>query len=125
MENLHLRLAISLPGIARRRSWRSAMLPSRCLASFALCMLLSAFFAPSSNQVAAEDKNLSPWPAPVAGFKAPQSGDHPRLFFRKSELPEIRKRAGTAEGKVIVERLKQLLGGGEQMPTEFNPNRGK
>ena len=67
----------------------------------------------------------SPWPAPVKDYKPPQSGEHPRLFFRKSDLAEIKKRAETPEGKVIVRRLRELLGGGEGMPTEYNPNRGK
>ena len=53
------------------------------------------------------------WPAPVAGFVAPQPGEHPRLFFRKSELPALRQRAQTPEGKLILARLKKLLGGGE------------
>jgi hypothetical protein len=62
------------------------------------------------------------WPAPAAGWKAPEPGEHPRLFFRKSNLEEIRKRAGTPEGKVILKRLRFLLNGsdGESMPTVFN-----
>jgi hypothetical protein len=70
-------------------------------------------------------KQDSPWPVPVKGWKAPQPGEHPRLFFRTADLPAIRKRAETPEGKVMVERLRFLLGGGEAMPTEYNPNRGK
>jgi hypothetical protein len=69
----------------------------------------------------------SPWPAPVKDWIAPQSGEHPRLFFRKAELPELRERAKTPEGQAILKRLRFLLDGasGESMPTEFNPNRGK
>ncbi len=67
----------------------------------------------------------TPWPAPVKDFQAPKSGEHPRLFFRKSDVAELKKRANTDEGKAIIKRLKELVGGGEEMPTEFNPNRGK
>jgi len=65
-----------------------------------------------------------PWPAPVPGFVEPQAGEHPRLFFRKADLPEIRRRATeTAEGRAIVARLRLLLGNnGEAMPTVYNPN---
>jgi len=67
----------------------------------------------------------TPWPSPVKDFKPPQAGEHPRLFFRDHQVAEMRKRAATPEGKVIVERLRMLLGGGDAMPTEYNPNRGK
>jgi len=61
----------------------------------------------------------SGWPAPVPGFKPPEPGEHPRLFFRKWELPEIRKRAETPEGKAIVARLRYVLnaGDGRSLPT--------
>ena len=63
-----------------------------------------------------------PWPAPVAGFVAPALGEHPRLLFRKADLPEIRKRAQTPEGQAVVKRLRVLLNGsdGESMPTVMN-----
>lgn len=64
------------------------------------------------------------FPAPIKDHVAVKPGEHPRLFFRKLQVEEIRKRAQTPEGKQIVERLRLLLGGGESMPTEFNPNRG-
>ncbi len=70
--------------------------------------------------VAAAGEPAGPWPAPVPGFTPPAAGEHPRLLFRKAELPEIRKRAATPEGKAIVARLKRLLGGGEAMPTSYN-----
>src|SRR5689334_11479548 len=68
-----------------------------------------------------------PWPAPVSGWVAPAPGEHPRLFFRKSDLPRLRDRAKTPEGQAILKRLRFLLDGadGESMPTEFNPNKGK
>lgn len=68
-----------------------------------------------------------PWPAPVKGWAPPQSGEHPRLFFRKPDLPKLKERALTPEGQVILKRLRALLNGsdGESMPAVFNPNRGK
>jgi len=44
-------------------------------------------------------------PAESATFQA----GHPRLFFKKSDLPEIRRRAATPEGKIIVAKLHELL----------------
>lgn len=63
----------------------------------------------------------APWPIPVEGFVPVQPGEHPRLFFRKSDLPELKRRATTPEGQAIVARLKALLGGGEAMPKHFTP----
>ena len=101
------------------------MWTSRSLTLFGVTLLLSALLESRPRQVVAADAKDSPWPSPVPAFKPPSSGEHPRLFFRKADLAEIKKRAATAEGKIIVERLKQLVGGGEQMPSEYNANRGK
>ncbi len=56
--------------------------------------------------VNAQDKSL---PAVPPGFKAPEPGEHPRLFFRKADLPALRQRAQTPEGKALIERCKFLL----------------
>jgi hypothetical protein len=58
-------------------------------------------------------------PAPVPKHVPPQVGEHPRLFFRQADLPELRKRAATPEGKAIIARLKTLLGGGDAMSSVF------
>lgn len=61
------------------------------------------------------------WPAAVPGFVPPKTGEHPRLFFRKHDLPEIKRRAATPEGRAIVVRLRRLLGAdGEKLPSEHN-----
>jgi hypothetical protein len=39
----------------------------------------------------------APWPAPVTGYVPVQPGEHPRLLFRKGDLPAIRERARTPE----------------------------
>jgi hypothetical protein len=64
------------------------------------------------------------WPSPVPDFVAPAPGEHPRLFFRKKDVDALKERARTPEGKRILDRLRELLGGGEAMPSAFNPNRG-
>lgn len=60
-----------------------------------------------------------PWPKEVEGFAAPAAGEHPRLFFRKTDVPALREKAKTPEGKAMIERLKVTLGGGEEMPDSF------
>jgi hypothetical protein len=63
-----------------------------------------------------------PWPADVPGFVKPAPGEHPRLLFRKTDLPALRKKAETPEGKAIIERLRFVLGGnGETFPEKFSP----
>lgn len=52
-----------------------------------------------------------PWPADVKDWKKPEPGEHPRLLFRKADLPELKKRAETPEGRLIVRRLRLLLDG--------------
>ncbi len=85
-----------------------------------LTMLLALGTASIGN---AQD---APWPAHVANHKAPEPGEHPRLLFRKSDLPALRERAKTPEGKAILDRLRKCLNGsdGESMPTSFNPVKG-
>jgi hypothetical protein len=56
----------------------------------------------------------------VPGFTPPAPGEHPRLLLRKADVPALRERAATPEGKAIVARLKVLLGGGEAVPAERN-----
>lgn len=43
---------------------------------------------------------------PRAGFVPVKPGEHPRLLFRKSELPALRERAKTPFGKAIIDHLK-------------------
>jgi hypothetical protein len=72
------------------------------------------------SAVAGDDR---PWFVPARDFKPLLPAEHPRLFFRKSDLPELRRRAETDEGKKIIARLRQLLNGsdGESLPTLYNP----
>jgi len=73
----------------------------------------------------ADAQDKASFPSVVEGHRKLQPNEHPRLFFRKTDIAELRRRANTPQGKQIMARLRELLGGGEEMPTEFNPNRGK
>jgi hypothetical protein len=47
----------------------------------------------------------------VRGHKPLAAGEHPRLVFRRSDVPGLRSRADTPEGRVIVARMNELLEG--------------
>lgn len=49
------------------------------------------------------------WTEPAAGFKKLEANEHPRLIFRKSDLPLIKKRLETPEGKAIMARFLEQL----------------
>ena len=73
--------------------------------------------------VAALPLTAADWPAKIPDVVEPKPGEHPRILFRKSDVPAMRERAKTPEGQAIVKRLRHLLGGdGEQFPTVFNEN---
>lgn len=69
----------------------------------------------------ADEKTVKSWVKPVPGFVPVQPGEHPRILFRKSDLPALRERAKTKEGQEIIARLRATLGGGEALPTIRNP----
>lgn len=74
---------------------------------------------PVSGKVAGTQRTTL-WPAPLPDIKTFAPGEHPRLIFRKSDLPALRTRMQTPAGQLILARLKQQLGGGEAMPTQYN-----
>jgi hypothetical protein len=49
------------------------------------------------------------WTEPVAGFKKLETNEHPRLIFRKSDLPAIKQRLETPVGKAIMARFLEQL----------------
>jgi hypothetical protein len=67
------------------------------------------------------DLDTAPWWVPTQGHEPLQPGEHPRLLFRRKDVAGLRQKAQTPEGKAIVARLRALLGGGEALPTTFNP----
>ena len=52
-----------------------------------------------------------PWPGLVKNWEPVAPGEHPRLIFRKKDLPALRKRMETPEGKAIIAQMKKLLNG--------------
>lgn len=54
---------------------------------YSMAMLTAATVA----QAAQSD---TPWPAPVKDWVEPEPGEHPRLFFRKSDIPALRGEGG-------------------------------
>ncbi|MGF1478983.1 MAG: hypothetical protein ACFB4I_05775 [Cyanophyceae cyanobacterium] len=53
---------------------------------------------------------ISPrWPQPIPTHQPVEPQEHPRLIFRKSQLPDLRAKAQTPAGRAIVEQLKQAL----------------
>ena len=88
-------------------------------APIAVLLLLGPF----AGGVPGAEPAAGPWPAPVPGWEPVKPGEHPRLFFRKSDLPALRTRAETPEGKSILARLRKLLNGGdgETMPAGKRP----
>ena len=87
------------------------------LSLLGVCGLLSS--AATASDAAAGQADSS-WPTMVPGFVPPTPGEHPRLLFRKSDLPALKKKAETPDGKAIIAHLKVTLGGGEAMPTVFS-----
>jgi hypothetical protein len=82
----------------------------RYIGCVALLAMVSPSFFAGGAQVPEHPEGVSgPWPADVPGFVPVKPGEHPRLLFRKTDLPELRKRAETPQGKAIIERIKMML----------------
>jgi len=84
--------------------------------ALATVALTASVVAGPKRQPTSEE--LAGWPVEVPGFAPVQPGEHPRLLFRKSDLPRLRERAKTLEGQAMLKRLRQQLDGGtgETMP---------
>jgi len=52
-----------------------------------------------------------PWPSPVEDWTPLRPNEHPRLIFRRADLPSLRARAQTPQGQVILARLEAGLEG--------------
>ncbi|GBF79487.1 hypothetical protein [Aphanothece sacrum] len=54
--------------------------------------------------------NMSPhWPIPISNHRPITPLEHPRLIFRKDELPKLKETAKTATGKAILAQLQKTL----------------
>lgn len=82
-----------------------------------------AFWIPLLSLLPGVVRAGAAWPSDVPGHVALRPGEHPRLLFRRADLPGLRRRAGTPEGKEILARLGRLLDGkeGRGMPAAYNP----
>jgi hypothetical protein len=49
------------------------------------------------------------WKLPVPGSAPITPGEHPRLVFRKADIPRLKQRAQTKEGQAILARMDQVL----------------
>lgn len=116
-------------GNDRQENQMSPLIRTASVAILATLGLPLAALAAEPPRAQPGDKKDAPgaahasWPTPVPGFVPVQPGEHPRLLFRKTDLPAIKARAQTPEGRKIVERLKATLGGGEAMPTLYNKSK--
>ena len=60
------------------------------------------------------------WPGGIPGHTPPLAGEHPRLAFRKRDIPALRKRAAeTPEGKAMLARSLAVLGSGPSDSDKF------
>ena len=57
--------------------------------------------------------SVSDWFHPVPGHQAVAPEEHPRLLFRKADLPALRARAETPEGQAMLKRLRYQLNAGD------------
>jgi len=48
-------------------------------------------------------------PSPPRGYKPVEKGEHPRLLFRRHEIPELRERAETEWGRRILKAIRARL----------------
>jgi hypothetical protein len=82
-------------------------------------LLAAALAAPAAFAV--QDSREDPWPAAAKDFVPVEPGEHPRLLFRKGDLPRLRNAAETPEGKALLRRLRVCLNGsdGESLPTVY------
>ena len=78
------------------------------------------------GQVSEFENHLLHWWVPVKGYQQVKPREHPRLLFRKSDIPALLEKANTPEGQAIIKRLRYLLdgGNGDRLATLFNPATG-
>lgn len=84
---------------------------------------ITACLLTSLTLVAGEEPTTDPerpWPRPVAGFVAPAPGEHPRLFLRRADLERVRARARSDQGRALLDRLRELLGGDKHLTPVVN-----
>ena len=83
------------------------------IASLGLAWVLMASSSALGGAAKPKPEDLAGWPIEVKGHASPRPGEHPRLLFRKSDLPALRERAKTPEGQALLRRLRVQLNGGD------------
>jgi hypothetical protein len=69
--------------------------------------------------------NIAPhYPIKIANFRSLQPQEHPRLMFRRQQLPELQEKAKTEAGKIILAQLKQSLQQKVYYNNAYVPNGG-
>jgi len=81
----------------------------RCVCLLLTCTLATPALAGHATVPEKPEGVDGPWPADVKGWEPVKPGDHPRILFRKADIPALRKRAKTPEGKAILERIKMTF----------------
>jgi len=56
-------------------------------------------------------EGVDDWTRPVPDWQPIAADEHPRLVFRRGDVEELRRRAKTPEGKIILRRLQDILEG--------------
>jgi len=64
----------------------------------------------AKRQGRAEAELLPPLKPPPAGFEPIEPGEHPRLLFRKDDLPGLREKAETPFGKAALAKMNDAVG---------------
>jgi hypothetical protein len=80
--------------------------------SFAVAFAaISSSGAENEKKVEVWGRNTPDWTVDVPQWQPVAAGEHPRLVFRRADIPKLKARATTPEGKVIIARLEKLLEG--------------
>ena len=88
------------------------------------CLLLTITLSGNGiSQNTGFSSETSRWWMVAKDYTPVQPGEHPRLLFRKSDIPALRKKAESPEGKIMLKRLRYLLNGsdGTGMPKVYSP----
>lgn len=72
-------------------------------------LIVAMMLAPILIALPAATAGEIEWAEPIAGFTAAEPGEHPRIIFRKDDLSELRRRAQTEEGQIIIEQSRKML----------------
>jgi len=64
--------------------------------------------------------SIAPFPEVRKGYIPPEPGEHPRLLIRRSDIPELQKKAQTEWGRKLIARIEAATGDGLAMGLMYN-----